>query len=52
MDSESRMKCADKKVLVPALELNRLAEAEAMVARFSRENQWLALQVRHSAWRY
>lgn len=27
------------------LDLKRLAEAEAMLARFSRENEWLALQV-------
>lgn len=32
-------------MVVPALELKRLAEAEAMVARFSRENEWLAMQV-------
>ena len=29
---------------MPALELKRLAEAEAMVAKFSRENEWLAMQ--------
>ena len=29
---------------VPALELKRLVEAEAMIARFSRENEYLAMQ--------
>ena len=33
-----------EKLIVPILELKRLQEAEAMVARFSRENEWLALQ--------
>lgn len=37
---------AGPRVVVPALDLKRLAEAEAMLARFSRENEWLALQVR------
>lgn len=39
------LSCAEKKLVVPVLELKRLQEAEAMVARFSRENEWLALQV-------
>lgn len=39
---------AGPRVIVPALDLKRLAEAEAMLARFSRENEWLALQVRCS----
>ena len=36
--------CAGAKAAIPALELRRLAEAEAMVARFSRENEWLSMQ--------
>ena len=39
---------AGQRVVVPVLDLKRLAEAEAMLARFSRENEWLALQVRSS----